>query len=481
MIREIGLSWLCAVAVIGILTIGCTPADTSQRDAVVVSESSETIAPTTGATTATGYATPVLSVLVPAGPIPNDELVLVPIVEIGGKLAPKSVVASGTGLYFAQNMMFVHTVSVFDAGKELVATVEDAVELAAFGYDVGPTVHRGAPVEAAFTTDGSFAFVSNYRMYGPGYDPMAGGDSCAKDDGEHSFVYRIDTVTLEIDRVYRVGPVPKSVAVTPDDRLLLVSNWCGFDVSVIDLKSGETLAEVEVGRHPRGIAVSSDSTTAYVAVMGSTDVAVIDLVSALSSDASDGTLGGTSVLSYFEGVGLSPRDLVLSTDDEILYVSLNDEDAVVAIDAGTGQEFRRASTGIQPRSLDISDDGTALYVVNYGSATISKLRTSDFAILQSFDTAQRPIGITYDSFNDEVWVSAYSGIIHVYAEKESAEHAQCLLPECEVDPSLGQETRTQSRDRLEPGEPSSPNSSTRYPDHGPPDGHRPTPTPPRQP
>ena len=175
-------------------------------------------------------------------PIPgptNDQLVMHPVARISGDLAPKSVVASGTGLYLAQNMMYRHTISVLDHTKRVVKTIDDSVNLREFGYDASGDVYRGAPVEAAFTSDGSFAFVSNYRMYGPGYDPQAGSDRCGKDQGQDSFVYRIDTTALAIDRVYPVGPVPKHLAVTPDNRLLVVSNWCGFDVTVIDLVTHE--------------------------------------------------------------------------------------------------------------------------------------------------------------------------------------------------------------------------------------------------
>ena len=347
----------------------------------------------------------------------NDDLVLHPVTRIGGEFSAKSVVASGTGLYFAQNMMYRHTISVLDHEKNLVATIDDSVDLKSFGYDVSGHVYRGAPVEAAFTSDGSFAFVSNYRMYGPGFDPQAGSDSCEKDQGQDSFVYRINTTTFDIDRVYSVGPVPKYLAVTPDDRLLLVSNWCGFDTSVIDLATNEILALVDVGRHPRGIAITSDSKTAYVAVMGSTDIAVIDL-SALSLERNTSGTVGTSARSYLRDVGISPRHLVLSPDDETLYVTLNGEDAVVAVDLDSGQVIRRVRTGNAPRSMDISTDGTALYVVNYKSHTMSKIRTRDLRILQEFDTTPRPIGITYDPFNNEVWVSTYSGTIHVYAESE---------------------------------------------------------------
>ena len=363
----------------------------------------------------------------------TDQKALELIATITGNLAPKSVVASGKGLYFAQNMMYRHTISVFDSDKQLKATLSDVVDLRAFGYDVPDGVHQGAPVEAAFNSDGLFAFVSNYRMYGPGYDPKAGGDSCEKDRGQDSFVYRINTRTLEIDRLYQVGPVPKFLAVTPNDRLLLVSNWCGFDVSVIDLRTHETFTEIEVGRHPRGIAVTSDSTTAYVAVMGSTNIAVIDLSAISPSDTQSGAEGEVAALSYLRDVGRSPRHLILSPDDEILYVSLNGDNAVVALDAATGEELRRVYTGRRPRSMDISNDGTALYVVNYESDTMTKLRTSDFLELQSLATAPRPIGITYDSFSDEVWVSAYSGMIQVYAEREPVEMEECSTPGCNAE------------------------------------------------
>ena len=361
----------------------------------------------------------------------SDEKVLVPVARLVGRLAPKSIVASGTGLYFAQNVMYQHTISVFDADKQLVKTVEDTVDLRAFGYDVPGESYRGAPVEAAFTSDGSHAFVSNYRMYGPGYDPRAGGDICGKDRGQRSFVYRISAATLSVDGVYEAGPVPKFMAVTPDDRLLVVSNWCGYDVSVIDLKTRRILAEVEVGRYPRGIAVTGDSAIAYVAVMGSTDIAVID-IAAISAGVLQGPDAVESYTPYYlRDIGHEPRHLVLSPDGDVLYATLNGEGAVVALNSATGQELLRVRTGEQPRSMDISDDGTALYVVNYGSDTMTKLRAADLAILQTLDTAPRPIGVTYDSFNDEVWVSAYSGVIHVYAERQQVP-PPCARADCEA-------------------------------------------------
>ena len=100
------------------------------------------------------------------------------------------MVASGDGLVVAQNMMYRHNVSMFDRAGEKLASIPDAVDLAAFGIEGGVVV-QGSPVEAAFTPDGRFAYVSNYKMYGAGYNPVA-DDPCDRGNWDDSFVYRID-------------------------------------------------------------------------------------------------------------------------------------------------------------------------------------------------------------------------------------------------------------------------------------------------
>ncbi len=364
----------------------------------------QTVEPTRPETTITSVET---TTTLPA--VPSDQRTLAKIANLTGDLASKSVVASQTGLYIAQNMMYRHTISVFDADKQLVATVPDTVDLAALGQPVTSATYQGSPVEAAFDSAGRYAYVSNYRMYGIGFnaDP---GDSCNNDEGDPSYVYRLDLANVAdpgsvIDRAYPVGSVPKYVAVSPDDRLLLVTNWCTFDLTVIDLATETTIATLELGRHPRGIAITSDSAKAYVTVMGGRDIAIVDLA--------------TFEIAWLEGVGQGPRHVVLSPDDATLYATLNGEGKVIKIDLASGEVTDRVSTGIAPRSMAISPDGTALYVVNYESNTMTKVRSSDFEILQTVDTAQHPIGITYDSFNDEVWVSCYTGVIHVFADQPS--------------------------------------------------------------
>ena len=331
---------------------------------------------------------------------PADTLVPTKLRTVSGDISPKSVVASGTGVVTAQNMMYTHTVTAYDADGELIATIPDTVTLSDFGIDkVGQ--YQGSPVEAAFTPDGTKVYVSNYSMFGPGF--REGSDKCSPSDGTPpSYLYRIDATSWEIDQVIPTGAVPKYVAVTPDASTVMATNWCTYDMTIADTRTGQVIRTVDIGRYPRGIAVTSDSVTAYVAVMGSTDIARVDIA--------------TGALSWIRGVGQGPRHIVLSPDDRYLYATLNAEGKVAKIDTSTGAVVAKVSTGQQPRSMAISEDGTAVYVVNYQSSTMTKLATADLSELAEVPTGYHPIGIAYDNSTGRVWVANYGGTIDIWDE-----------------------------------------------------------------
>lgn len=322
---------------------------------------------------------------------------------LSGNISPKSVAASGAGYVTAQNMMYRHSVTVYDSRSlRLVKTISDAVRLSRLGYPEYRGVSRGAPVEAAFSSDGRFAYVSNYSMYGAGFG-REGSDTCSPSSGYHrSFVYRIDMAKLRIDRAYRVGAVPKVVAVTPDDRYVLVTNWCSYDLSVISTRLGRQVKRISIGPYPRGIAVSPKGTAAYVAVMGGNELVRVDLRSWKTSRVA---------------VGAGPRAAEFHPSGRYVFVSLNAEGRVAKLDLRTRTVRAKVSTGSAPRSLGLAADGRALYVVNYESGTVTKLRTSDMKALQTIDACYHPIGITYDRMTRRVWVACYTGTIRVYDDR----------------------------------------------------------------
>lgn len=339
-------------------------------------------------------------------PAPSDERLLTANTVItDGPLTPKSVEVSAGGLFFANNMMYSHTVTVYDRSFQLVKVIDDSVDLADWGLRDASTVVKGSPVEMAFSPDGSKAYVSNYEMSGPGYG-NPGNDKCSKGGWDESFLYRIDTTTLEIDQVIPVGAVPKYVAVTPDGSTVLATNWCGYDMSVVDAATGRETRRIDIGRFPRGIEVTGDSRTAYVSVMGGSDIAVVDLPS--------------GSVSYIKGVGRAPRHLVLSPDERFLYATLNGDGTVIKIDTQSRTVVGKVASPEQPRSMTIAPDGRSLYVVNYQSNAVSKIRTSDMTQIQRVQVGHHPIGITYDPVDHRVWVACYGGSIHVLDDHQPA-------------------------------------------------------------
>jgi YVTN family beta-propeller protein len=333
------------------------------------------------------------------GDVVSSKMVLIK--TINGSISPKSVRSSGDGVVSAHNMMYHHSVTVYDAKTfELIKTIPDSVPLKSFGYSKSSSLFKGAPVEGSYSPDGKYLYVTNYAMYGPGFN-KEGHDTCSPASGfDKSFVYRINRSNYEVDAVYPVGSVPKVVEVTPDNKYILVTNWCSYTLNVISIESQRVVKTINIGRYPRGIAVSKDSKKAYVAEMGGNRIHVINL-----EDFS---------VSYIP-IGSNPRAIVLSPDNSMLYVTMNLSGRVASWDLVANKAGKSVKTGKAARSLAISSDGSSLFVVNFDSDTISKVRTSDMTLLQTINACNEPIGITYDAPTNNTWVACYKGQIKIYS------------------------------------------------------------------
>jgi YVTN family beta-propeller protein len=101
----------------------------------------------------------------------------------------------------------------------------------------------------------------------------------------------------------------------------------------------------------------------------------------------------------------------------MMYVTMNLSGKVASWDLVNNKAGKSVKTGKSARSLAISDDGTALFVVNFVSDTISKVRTSDMKVVQNIKVCNEPIGITYDSPTSRTWVACYGGAIKIFDNK----------------------------------------------------------------
>jgi YVTN family beta-propeller protein len=330
---------------------------------------------------------------------------------ITGGVTPKSIVSAQNGKIFAMNMMYGHSITVFNRRYKRIKVIDDSVTLSDFGYRQYDREVRGAPVEAALDPERKRMYVSNYSMYGPGFK-QPGFDLCTDSDPiDPGFVYAINTRTLRKVDVFKVGRVPKYLAVTPDNRYLLVGNWCSWDISVVDLEAGREVRRIDAGVAPRGIAFSPNGRTAYVTLVGEDRVLVIDLRS-------------FRVRRDITGVGERPRHLVMSRDGRYLYITAQGDDRkrkddgrILRYDTRKRKVVAQSEPLVEPRTTVSSEDGRSLYVVDYYPGTLVKLRARDLEVLQTVYLGFHPIGVTYDDASDKLWVAGYGGNVWVLKDR----------------------------------------------------------------
>ena len=117
-------------------------------------------------------------------------------------------------------------------------------------------------------------------------------------------------------------------------------------------------------------------------------------------------------------VGSNVRHVVIDpVNGRFLYASLNASGVVVKVDRASGRVMNRIHTGAGCRTVAISGDGTAIFVVNYDSNSMTMLRTSDMRILQTVATGTHPVGVTYDGKTGRVWVAVYTGALMIFNTK----------------------------------------------------------------
>ncbi len=338
--------------------------------------------------------------------LPSDTTALEQVDYLTGGMTPKSIMASNHGLMIANNMMYSHSSTVFDSTtREQVAVLDDAVDLAEFGVEGHPGISQGSPVEAVWTEDGRYAYVSQYTMFGENFG-VQGFDACTRESGVGpSFLYRFDAEEMDWDQVIKVGAVPKYLEITPDQTTILVSNWCDATISVVDVEKAEETRVIDVNESPRGIAILPDSNTAYVVAMYAQSLFKVDIEA------------GTSELVM--NTTLRPRHLNVTEDGSTLYMTVSSANTIYKIDTETDEIVDEVSPGLEPRSVTMSPDETALYVVNYDEATVSKVRTSDMEVIDKVNVDADPIGIDYDPVTNTVWVACYNGAVYVFDDQST--------------------------------------------------------------
>lgn len=179
-----------------------------------------------------------------------------------------------------------------------------------------------------------------------------------------------------------VGGEPEGVTTSPDGKFVYVTSEQDNQVSVIDTESNRVIKQFTVGARPRDSAFSPDSARAYVTGENDATVSVVDT----SSHRVVETIRLT-------GENVRPMGVVVSPDGQRIYVTTGRGGTVVSIDAKTNKPVGSVAVGPRPWGIAISPDGTRLYTANGPSNDVSVVDTITFTVLRKIPAGDRPWGV----------------------------------------------------------------------------------------
>jgi YVTN family beta-propeller protein len=190
------------------------------------------------------------------------------------------------------------------------------------------------------------------------YSPDSGtaGGALYVVNTQNDTVYRLSGADFKTQVSVKVAYRPYAAALSPNGKILAVSNWGDESVNLLDPTTLRETVKLKVGNHPNDLAFSKDGRL-FVANAGSNSVSVIR----------DGKVIET-IRTSFEPkalVGSTPVSLAITNDGRRLYVANADNNDIAMIDIGNPRESEVLGfipTGWYPSAIAVSPDGKKILV-----------------------------------------------------------------------------------------------------------------------
>lgn len=201
---------------------------------------------------------------------------------------------------------------------------------------------------------------------------------------------------LEARSLPRLGPeIQQETGAT-----ILVTNRADASVSLIDARTFEVVAELPVGDGPHEVALDRARGLAYVASYDQGD-AVEDSVSVSVVDVPNRLV----VRNLYVPGRRALHGIVLSADGSRLWLSAENEQEVLELDTETGEVLARFHTGGQwTHVVEAARDGTILYAADMARGEVAFIdrETAGVRVVHSGDGAE---GLDLSPDGSELWVA----------------------------------------------------------------------------
>lgn len=163
-------------------------------------------------------------------------------------------------------------------------------------------------------------------------------------------IYVISYPELRIEKAISTGGAwPKVIALSPDEKLIAVSNWVSEDISIIDARTFERkkLLQFEA-RTPRGLAFTPDNKYLYAVYFDSGHIIKISR--------------RTWQAEHIFFTGGANRDIIIDAEGRYAYVSNMAYELVYVLDLQGDKIIKTIKVGHRPNTIRLTPDNSYLYV-----------------------------------------------------------------------------------------------------------------------
>jgi len=196
---------------------------------------------------------------------------------------------------------------------------------------------------------------------------------------------------------------------TPAVRVYVTNEGSG-DLTVIDAATQTVIATAPLGKRPRGIKPSPDGKSLYVALSGSPNAGPgVDPKTLPPPDRSADGIGEVDADTYkvkrIIHAGADPEQVDISRDGSRLYVANEDAAQVNVVDVQSGTVIATVKTGEEPEGVTIRPDGKVVYVTSEEDGAVFAIDTATNTVLKRIPVGHRPRSIGFLPDGSRAYVS----------------------------------------------------------------------------
>ena len=201
---------------------------------------------------------------------------------------------------------------------------------------------------------------------------------------------------VEVGRV-DVGKEPHHLLPTPDNRQLIVACSASDELFLLDPSTGDVRTRLRRIDDPYQLAFSPDQRWFVTAALR------LDRLDIYRCD--EGGKSVTGQMIWRLPVGKQPAGIIMSPDDQLLYIGIMGEDHVEVVDWRAQRSVARIRTGAGAHNFRGVGDGRHLLVSNRVAGTVSVIDLETRAVVSEIAAAGGPDCIELADDRRTLWVT----------------------------------------------------------------------------